>query len=98
MKNKIKPSTLLSGLALGLGLFQAQAADMESVYNKYLQGDYLNAQAELELIIQSNPSTEELFQNERSSWYASRFGAQPKSILTRADANLQLGLMAAFSI
>ena len=61
MKKMLKPSFLISGFALGLGLYQAQAADMESVYNKYLQGDYIHAQAELEEIIQSNPSTEELF-------------------------------------
>jgi HEAT repeat protein len=48
-------------MALGMGLFHAQSAEMESVYNKYLQGDYLNAQTELEQIIQSNPSPEELF-------------------------------------
>ena len=61
MKKMLKPSFLISGFALGLGLYQAQSADMESVYNKYLQGDYIHAQSELEEIIQANPSTEELF-------------------------------------
>jgi len=60
MKIKFKPSMIAVGLAFGVGFFHAQAADMESVYNKYLQGDYLSAQSELSEIIRNNPSPEDL--------------------------------------
>jgi CheY-like chemotaxis protein len=59
-RSQLSAKTLLHLAIFGLGISQIHGADLEGVYNKYLQGNYTDAQKELSEIIQADPAGDEL--------------------------------------
>ena len=63
MKKTVSSAKAYLNLAiLGLAIGHVDAADLESVYNQYLQGNYNAAQKELAQLIEANPQGEKLLE------------------------------------
>ena len=63
MKRSVSSAKLCLKLAvLGLAMGRVQGADLEGVYNQYLQGNYTAAQKELSQLLETNPDGQQLLE------------------------------------